>query len=171
MGPSTGAKPIGLRQCTRMLPAGFHRLGERVEQCSQVLPIRLVPRERDSRRADIEACAVRICRVRHCPVLPKWRRSLMWIARFLEGAPRLLAQHPRARFVFLTLTQKNVPVGELRSALREMGEGWGRLSKRKEFSAVLGWLRTVEVTRGRDATAHPHYHAPSGRPDRLLSKS
>jgi plasmid rolling circle replication initiator protein Rep len=33
------------------------------------------------------------------------------------------------------------------------------MRKRKEFSVVLGWLRTVEVTRGADGSAHPHYHA------------
>ena len=139
--------------------AGFHRLGERVEQCSQVLQFAWSPEKETPGALTLKLRHAYFCRVRHCPVC-QWRRSLMWIARFLEGAPRLLAQYPKARFVFLTLTRKNVPVGELRSALREMGKGWERLSKRKELAAaVLGWLRTVEVTRGRDATAHPHYHA------------
>lgn len=139
-------------------PGWFHRLGERVEQCSQVLQFAWSLEKETPGALTLKLRNAYFCRVRHCPVC-QWRRSLMWIARFLEGAPRLLAQHPSARFVFLTLTRKNIPVGELRNALREMSEGWGRLSKRKEFSAVLGWLRTVEVTRGRDATAHPHYHA------------
>jgi hypothetical protein len=40
-----------------------------------------------------------------------------------------------------------------------MGKAWDRLRKRKEFAAVLGWVRSAEVTRGEDGTAHPHYHA------------
>jgi hypothetical protein len=39
-----------------------------------------------------------------------------------------------------------------------MNESWQRLSQRKEFPA-LGWLRAIEVTRGRDGNAHPHFHA------------
>jgi hypothetical protein len=39
-----------------------------------------------------------------------------------------------------------------------MGESWKRLTLRKEFPAV-GWVRNVEVTRGNDDSAHPHFHA------------
>jgi len=83
----------------------------------------------------------------------------MWMARFLQAAPRLLVRYPDARPVFLTLTQKNVPITELRAALHRMGKAWERLTKRKEFAAVLGWIRTTEVTRAKDGSAHPHYHA------------
>jgi hypothetical protein len=38
-----------------------------------------------------------------------------------------------------------------------MGEAWDRMSRRKRFPA-LGWVRSVEVTRSLDGTAHPHYH-------------
>lgn len=82
----------------------------------------------------------------------------MWLARFHAALPRILAQHPIARFVFLTLTQKNVPVGELRATLRAMGKSWQRLAQRKSFGVVLGWIRTTEVTRAGNGTAHPHFH-------------
>jgi plasmid rolling circle replication initiator protein Rep len=40
-----------------------------------------------------------------------------------------------------------------------MNAAWKKLTKRDEFNkAVLGWIRTTEVTRGRDRTAHPHFH-------------
>jgi len=83
----------------------------------------------------------------------------MWIARFLQGVPDVLRRHPKARFVFLTLTQRNVSINELRTTLGEMSKAWDRLRKRSEFAVVLGWIRVVEVTRGRDGAAHPHYHA------------
>ncbi|MDI5568725.1 protein rep, partial [Salmonella enterica subsp. enterica serovar Kentucky] len=33
-----------------------------------------------------------------------------------------------------------------------------RMKDRKEFKPVQGWIRTTEVTRGRDGSAHPHFH-------------
>jgi hypothetical protein len=82
----------------------------------------------------------------------------MWQARFLKALPGIEAAHPKARWLFLTLTVRNVPVTELRQSLQEMNLAWRRLVKRKEFGAVLGWIRTTEVTRGRDGSAHPHFH-------------
>jgi plasmid rolling circle replication initiator protein Rep len=82
----------------------------------------------------------------------------MWLARFHAALPRVLEQHPTARFVFLTLTQRNVPVQELRTTLRAMNKAWERLAQRKSFGVTLGWIRTTEVTRARDGSAHPHFH-------------
>lgn len=139
----------------------FRRLGERVRECSQVLQFAWVPDGTGVltlklRKGDRTATTW-FCRVRHCPVC-QWRRSLMWMARFLQGFPRVLARSPKARFLFLTLTRKNIPIDELGSALTEMSAAWGRLVKRTEFAGVVGWIRAVEVTRGRDGWAHPHYH-------------
>ncbi|MDK6797419.1 protein rep, partial [Escherichia coli] len=33
-----------------------------------------------------------------------------------------------------------------------------RMEKRKELSPVQGWIRATEVTRGKDGSAHPHFH-------------
>ena len=60
--------------------------------------------------------------------------------------------------LFLTLTVRNMPVCELRDALQHMNKSWQRLIKRKEFKAVQGWIRTTEITRGKDGSAHPHFH-------------
>lgn len=98
------------------------------------------------------------CRVRHCPVC-QWRRSLMWQARFYQSLPKLVEEHPKARWLFLTLTVRNCPIGELGATLTAMNAGWQRLKDRKEFAPVLGWVRTTEVTRGEDGSAHPHFHA------------
>jgi hypothetical protein len=58
----------------------------------------------------------------------------------------------------LTLTVRNCPVTHLRQTLTDMNAAWNRLILRPEFDAVTGWIRTTEVTRGKDGTAHPHYH-------------
>ncbi|MCE4093448.1 protein rep, partial [Klebsiella pneumoniae] len=46
------------------------------------------------------------CRVRHGPVC-QWRRSLMWQARFYQSLPRIVADYPDSRWMFLTLTVRN----------------------------------------------------------------
>lgn len=83
----------------------------------------------------------------------------MWQARFYEALPRIMAAHPKSRWLFLTLTVRNCPITELGDTLTAMNSAWRRLVKRPEFKPVLGWVRTTEVTRGKDGSAHPHFHA------------
>lgn len=83
----------------------------------------------------------------------------MWQARFYQALPQIVEAFPKSRWLFLTLTAKNCPINGLGSQLEAMNKAWHRLVKRKEFSAVQGWIRTTEVTRGRDGSAHPHFHA------------
>lgn len=83
---------------------------------------------------------------------------MMWTARMYEALPTLMEKYPKSRFLMLTLTVKNVEIDSLRSSLDEMGKAWHRLIKRDEFKPVLGWVRTVEITRGKDGSAHPHFH-------------
>jgi plasmid rolling circle replication initiator protein Rep len=136
----------------------FQSLGARVALCSLWLGFAWAPERQDASVLALKLREAHFCRVRHCPIC-QWRRSLMWVARLHSALPKLLAQHPKARFIFLTLTQKNPPIAELRITLRGMGKAWERLSQRRIFRIVLGWIRTTEVTRGKDGTAHPHFHA------------
>lgn len=108
------------------------------------------------------------CRVRHCPVC-QWRRSLMWQARFYQSLPKIVDEYPKSRWLFLTLTVRNCGIGELADTLMAMNEAWQRLIKRREFSPVLGWVRTTEVTRGQDGSAHPHFHALVMVPPSMLA--
>jgi len=108
--------------------------------------------------AHLKLKLARFCRVRHCPVC-QWRRALMWRARFLKAIPHIEARHPTSKWVLLTLTVRNCPLSELRDTLKHMNESWHRLLKRVEFASnVQGWIRTTEVTQGRDGSAHPHFH-------------
>jgi plasmid rolling circle replication initiator protein Rep len=65
--------------------------------------------------------------------------------------------YPKYRWLFVTLTLKNCPIGELRNTLSLVNESFKRFTKLKEFPAI-GWIKSVEVTRGRDGSAHPHLH-------------
>ncbi len=109
------------------------------------------------------------CKVRLCPIC-QWRRSIMWQAKALKIIPKVVEEHPKSRFIFLTLTVKNCELNELRDTLAWMHNSWRKLVKRKEWAGIQGWVRSVEVTRGADrddkgnviryrGDAHPHYHA------------
>ena len=133
------------------------RYGERICGCSGVLRFGLVV-DPETGELRLKLREAQFCRVRNCPVC-QWRRSLMWQARFYQALPRIEQEHPKARWLFLTLTVPNPPVKELRGTLQGMNKAWQRLIKRKEFKPVLGFIRTTEVTHGKDGNAHPHFHA------------
>lgn len=81
----------------------------------------------------------------------------MWKAKAYKILPNVVRDYPKYRWLFLTLTQKNCPITELKQTLSHMNKAWQRLSQRKRFPAV-GWIRSTEVTRGKDGSAHPHFH-------------
>lgn len=81
----------------------------------------------------------------------------MWQARVFYALPRLIADHPDTRFLFLTLTVKNCHIMQLRRTLKHMAQSWQRLTQLQVFPAI-GSVRSVEVTRSKDRSAHPHYH-------------
>lgn len=133
----------------------LERYAERMDTCSRWLRFEHVADESGEIKHKLQDA--RFCRVRHCPIC-QWRRSMMWNARCRATFPQILRDYPKARFLFLTLTVRNCEIGELRSTLDQMNKAWQRMIKRKQFPAI-GWMRNVEITRGKDGTAHPHFHA------------
>jgi plasmid rolling circle replication initiator protein Rep len=132
----------------------FEGYSSRIHFCSDLLEFGLAPQEDTSLKFKLRAA--RFCRLRHCPVC-QWRRSLMWKAKAYQVLPKIVAEYPTHRWLFLTLTQKNVPITELRDTLTHMNKSYQRMVQRKVWPAE-GWLRSTEVTRGRDGNAHPHFH-------------
>lgn len=135
----------------------FERLAQRMADCSGLLSFAWV-NNTETAETRLKLKRASFCRVRHCPVC-QWRRSLMWQARFYQALPEVIDKHPKARFIFLTLTVRNCEITDLRETLKNMNAAWNRLRLRKEFKTVTGWLRSTEVTRGKDDSAHPHFHA------------
>lgn len=134
---------------------GYHAHSERMGGCADTLLFGWS--DKPDGASALKLRQAWFCRCRVCPVC-QWRRSLMWKARLYQALPGLLEAHPTARWLMLTLTVRNCQVGELGATLDAMGAAWKRLLLRPEFAAVLGWVRTTEVTRGKDGSAHPHYH-------------
>lgn len=145
----------------------FERYAERLDGCSGYLKFGW----NDSKFVLKQAF---FCRVRYCPVC-QWRRSLLWKALMYQTYEQIKEQYPTHRFIFLTLTVKNPHITDLRSQLEIMNKACKKLTKRKEFGIVDGWIRTTEVTRPKlprknkkapivycpktkNTHAHPHFH-------------
>ena len=149
--------------------ANFERYAERIADCSGLLRFAWVVNS-ETGEARLRLREARFCRVRYCPVCQA-RRALMWRARFYQELPKLLAEYPKSRWLFLTLTVRNCPITELGDTLTAMNTSWRRLIKRGEFRPVQGWARTTEVTRGEDGSAHPHFHVLLMVPPSMLAKN
>lgn len=135
----------------------FSKYAARIKQCSELLGFAEIT-DKTTGEINLKLRQANFCRVRTCPVC-QWRRSLMWKARFHEALPKLEQKHPKARFLFLTLTVRNCEIVNLRETLEQMHTAFRKLIQRAEIKKnLLGWVRTTEVTRGDDGTAHPHYH-------------
>lgn len=132
----------------------FDCYATRVHFCSELLEFGLQPDVDNTLKLKLRNA--RFCRVRHCPVC-QWRRSLQWKAKAYKVLPKIVEKYPTHRWLFVTLTQKNVPITELKETLRDMNKGFQRLIQLKAWPAV-GWLRSTEVTRGKRGDAHPHFH-------------
>ena len=115
---------------------GYERYAERISQCSLSLGFKPTADEFDPHQLRLKLFSAAFCRVRHCPIC-QWRRSMMWQARMFQALPRIQEAYPKHRYVFLTLTVRNVPLTGLRDAIKDINRGWGRLAKRKAF---LDWV-------------------------------
>ena len=133
----------------------FQKYSERIDDCSQLLAFGLVPNA-DGGAYQLKLRTARFCRVRTCMVCA-WRRSLMYKARAFKALPKVVEAYPTARYLFVTLTLKNCPVNELRESILHLNRSFSRLTKLRNFPPI-GFLKTVEVTRGKRGDAHPHLH-------------
>ena len=133
----------------------FDTYAQRMDSCAQILNFKLVP-DLDLGELQLKLSAAHFCRVPQCPVCQS-RRSLMWKARALRALPLVVKDYPKYRWLFLTLTQRNCSVNDLRETVLEMNKSFRRLTRCKRW-AVEGWIKSLEVTRGKDGSAHPHFH-------------
>ena len=136
----------------------FEKYSTRMDSCAGRLGF-LPVADKETGEISLKLREAFFCRVRNCPNC-QWRRSMMWKAKFYEALPELIESYPKARWLFLTLTVRNCDVTELRSKLGEMQLSWKRLVKKTVWKDVVGWVRTVEITRSdsESGNAHPHFH-------------
>ena len=93
-----------------------------------------------------------------CPTheIARARRHFASLTRRIE---RYLSENPGQRGLMVTLTMKNCPSHELRSAVGKLIKACGELMGRKAVrEAVHAWVRVIELTRNAQ-TGEWHVHA------------
>ena len=98
------------------------------------------------------------CNVRFCPVCQAGK-SERAAREFAPVVLKVQDEYSDYRWLFLTITIKNVPPDKVREAFTEiLNPGFNRLVKRKAWPAE-GWTVAREITRSkRHKDAHPHLH-------------
>ena len=99
------------------------------------------------------------CKNKLCPMC-NWRRSMKYSYQTSRIVDEAIKQESKGRFLFLTLTVKNVEGQALNSTISQLTKSFDRLFKRAKVQRnLLGYLRSVEVTHNEnDKTYHPHIH-------------
>lgn len=126
---------------------------ERVLSCADALRFH---RQADGRLKLYQAyfCKNKLCQM--C----NWRRSMKYSYQTACIVNEAMKQVPKGRFLFLTLTVKNVEGKELSATLSALTQAFNRLFKYKKVQQnLLGYLRSIEVTCNEDRKDyHPHIH-------------
>lgn len=99
------------------------------------------------------------CHSRLCP-LCSWRRSMKNSFELRKILDEAYKKEPSAVFLFLTLTEENSRLGELRDNLTAMNSSIYKLFKYKDVKRdLLGYVRSTEITVNRsNLTFHQHVH-------------
>jgi plasmid rolling circle replication initiator protein Rep len=106
------------------------------------------------------------CRDRLCPMC-NWRKSLKMYQQ-VGAIVDLVETWQPTRYLFVTLTIRNVTGKELSDAIDKLNKGFKRLidgskhhAKSKKFREyLLGYMKSIEITYNRRTdTYHPHIHA------------
>lgn len=87
------------------------------------------------------------CKKRLCP-LCNWRKSMKNSSQLKQIIAETVVREPKGRFLFVTLTVKNVySAEELKLSLRALTKAFGKLTRYKKVAKnLLGYLRSTEIT-------------------------
>ena len=128
---------------------------ERVKDCAEVLEYKL-----DIETNEMNLFRVWFCKSRLCPMC-NWRRTMKHGIQTQKVVAEVIRRKPKARWLFLTLTVKNVYDGEeLNTSLSAMSQGFNRMMKYvKVAKNLVGFMRATEVTVNKtDNSYNQHMH-------------
>ena len=128
---------------------------ERVKDCAVVLEYK-ESRETGERKL----YKVWFCKSRLCPMC-NWRRAMKHGIQSKKVVTEVIRQKPTVRWLFLTLTVKNVYDGEeLNQSLSDMAQGFRRMMQYKKINKnLIGFMRATEVTVNEiDNSYNQHMH-------------
>lgn len=134
---------------------GWTKKADRLAGCATTLTFKRYP---DGR---LQFHGSMFCRVRMCPICTM-RRSEKIFAQ-VKTVMNYMESHEiykTYKYIFLTLTVRNMPGKELSDALDKLLYGFKKLCERKEIKAMSkGWFRALEITHNWETNMyHPHLH-------------
>lgn len=99
------------------------------------------------------------CKSSLCPIC-NWRKSMKHSEQAKKVVAEVVRVNPKARWLFLTLSAKNLYGKELSQGLRDLTEGFRRLMQYKRVKQnLVGFMRTTEITvNSTDGTYNQHLH-------------
>ena len=149
-----GRKIMSLKLADIFKELGYRQsLVERLSSCGEVL--KFIQQQDGS----LKLYQAYFCKNKLCPIC-NWRRSMKYSYQTSRIVDEAIKQEPKARFLFLTLTVRNVSGDDLNKTLTSLTQSFDRLFKRVKVQRnLLGYLRSVEVTHNeKEKTYHPHIH-------------
>lgn len=168
-------KKKGNIQYADLLSELRYRKADRVKDCADVLQF---TRNEEGR---LKLYQTWFCGSRLCPVC-NWRKSLKHSNQVIQIINEAVKRNPKGRFLFWTLTTKNVFTGkELNTEISKMNGAFNRmLDYKKVKKNMLGYLKATEVTiNKKDGSYNQHLHVLvfvkstyfSGKSDNYISQS
>lgn len=127
------------------LASSYKRIGLdnkylRVKGCGSHLSFKKNKANGERKLHSMISCQVRLCS------LCNWRRSLKIYGQMSKVMDKALEKNDY-RFIFLTLTCKNIKGEELSDTIDKLFHAFKKMSERKVFKkAVKGWFRALEIT-------------------------
>jgi plasmid rolling circle replication initiator protein Rep len=168
----------------RERPWGRHKMGnEKIFKLYEKAKEKELVFVSDGRMQDLKECAdsvlfnidstckrklakANFCRFRTCPMCC-WRKSMKLYSQVSAITDTIMERQDGTRFIFVTLTVRNVKGEDLRAELDRINKAWKYITSKAQTFApakklkgtLLGYLKAVEVTyNASQDTYHPHLH-------------
>ena len=128
---------------------------ERVKACAEILEYKV-----DKKTLEKHLFKVWFCKSPLCPMC-NWRKTMKHGIQSQRIIAEVMKRKPTCRWLFLTLTIKNVYDGaDLDQSLKDMAIGFNRLMKYKKVKQnLIGFMRATEVTvNDTDNSYNQHMH-------------
>lgn len=139
---------------TELLEILEYKKAMNVKQCAEVLEFK------PTDTGHLKLYKTWFCKSKLCP-LCNWRRSMKQTNQSVKIIEEVIRREPKSRWLFLTLTDKNVLDGlELKEKLTHLVRSFNRLTKYKKINKnLIGFMRKTEVTVNKtDGSYNHHLH-------------
>lgn len=148
----TKFKESGKTKEMKKLINNFEKKSYRIKECGTFLEYKVFKNQ------DKKLHNANFCKVRLCPMCA-WRRSLKIFGQ-VSQVMNIAKGETSNKFIFVTLTQRNVSGEDLKEEIDNLYKSFNRLMLRKKIKRMsLGWFRALEVTyNSASNTFHPHFH-------------